>query len=514
MTELALGTNLTPEQREYLTAVRASADSLLCVINDILDLSKIEAGKMTLEVVEFHLHEMVSDTLKTLSFAAQQKRLELLWDAGSNLPDRVIADPVRLRQVMTNLLGNAIKFTEAGEVMLQIEAAAPVGNTAELHFVVSDTGIGIPADRREHVFEAFVQGDGSSTRRFGGTGLGLTISTQLLRLMGGRIWVENRAGGVGGTSFHFTLPVVLAGGEATPAKLALPGVSPGLSALVVDDNATSRRILSDLLSRWGWLPELADSGANGLEKLSRFAREGKPFSLVLLDANMPEMDGFALAQHIGDDPVLSCPLVLMLNSMDLMGELHRAPQPGRLPFVVKPISETALHKAIGQALGLVPEQGKVASNPKPGLTTRPMRILVAEDNPVNQRLITVLLKKRGHSVWLAQNGREAVGLHANQPFDIIFMDVQMPMLNGHDASLAIRAAERTTGSRTPIIALTAHAMKGDREQCLNAGMDDYLTKPVRIGDLDAILDRFRRGVPRNGTEPETQDTLQASVTLV
>jgi signal transduction histidine kinase/ActR/RegA family two-component response regulator len=357
MTELALTTELTSEQRGYLTTVRGSAESLLSVINDILDLSKIEAGKMTLEMVEFDLHEAVSETMKMFSFPARQKLLELLWTAGADLPARIIGDPIRLRQVLTNLLGNAIKFTETGEVKLHIEVAAQAGNTTVLHFVVSDTGIGIPPDRREHVFEAFVQVDGSSTRRFGGTGLGLTISAQLLRLMGGSIRVEDRAGA--GTSFHFTLPVVVCAGLNR------------LSVLVGDnnDNAASR-------------------------------------------------------------------------------------------------------------------------NPHPMSTGRQMRILVAEDNPVNQRVITGILEKRGHSVVLACDGREAIDLYLKQAFDVIFMDVQMPGMNGFDACSAIRSAEQATGSHTSIIAMTAHAMKGDREQCLTAGMDDYLSKPVRLRELDAVLKRL------------------------
>ena len=493
MTELALGTDLTAEQREYLTTVRISAESLLSLLNDILDLSKIEAGKMTLDSVDFDLQQLVNDTMKMFSFPAHQKRLELLLDIAGTLPSAVVGDPLRLRQVLTNLLGNAIKFTEAGEVMLRIEATAGADNDTALHFIVSDTGIGIPKERRDQVFESFVQGDGSSTRKFGGTGLGLTISAQLMKLMGGRIWLEDRP--AGGTSFHFTVALPVGKPVETVAESAALQSLEGLSVLIVDDNATNRRILQELLSRWGMQPDLAESGAQGLEKMRRCAVAGKPFSLVLLDANMPEMDGFVLAQHICDDPTLAGPPILMLSSMDLIEESHRAIQSRLFAYIVKPVAGSNLYKAFQAALGAADRRHDAAVPVNPAIPVRSLQILVAEDNLVNQKVMIKLLERRGHAVTLACNGAEAVECYLKQRFDLVLMDVQMPVMNGFDATRAIRQLQQGNGSQMPIIALTAHTMKGDREQCIAAGMDDYLGKPVRIRELEEILKRFGELAP-------------------
>jgi two-component system sensor histidine kinase/response regulator len=486
MADLALDTDLTEQQREYLTTVRSSAQALLSVINDILDFSKIDAGRMTLDPVSFDLPVMVTEVMKMFAVLAHQKGLELLCEIGDQVPSTVIADPVRLRQVLINLLGNAVKFTERGEVLLRIEGT-PTDTGAELKFCVCDTGIGVPENRRADIFEAFVQADGSSTRRFGGTGLGLAICAKLVRLMGGNLELQNRA--EGGSIFAFSLQLAAGTSEALSSSPANLDTLAGLSVLVVDDNATNRRILNDLLLHWRMVPELADSGSSGLEKLQSRARSGQPFSLVLLDANMPGMDGFSLAQRIQNDSSLaSCP-ILMLSSMDLINAVHQQTAARRVGYVVKPVSKAALLRAIQRSLG-TREPAPAITPAAPAAPDRPLRILVAEDNRVNQKVILSLLERDGHAVQLVATGADAVDRFSAQPFDLVLMDIQMPVMNGYDATRAMRAMERRNGSHTPIVALTAHAMKSDREQCLQAGMDDYLSKPVQAKDLRAVVKRL------------------------
>ncbi len=487
MTDLALDTKLTDQQRDYLTTVRSSAESLLSVINDILDFSKIDAGRMTLDPVSFDLPSMVNEVMRMFAVLAHQKGLELLCDIEDGVPAMVHGDPVRLRQVLINLLGNAIKFTDAGEVLLRIEAApAPPG--VQLKFLVSDTGVGVPENRRADIFEAFVQADGSSTRRFGGTGLGLAICAKLVHLMGGTLALQDRPHG--GSIFHFSLELPL--GQAEQAALLSPPcleTLDGLSVLVVDDNATNRRILHDVLIGWRMAPELADSGSMALGKLQARAQLGRAFALVLLDANMPEMDGFALAKRIQEDPTLAGSPILMLSSMDLIDPGHQDTLARMVGYVVKPVSKPALLRAIQHALGARESAPAVPPAAVAG-TNRPLRILVAEDNRVNQKVVMSLLQHDGHSVQLVATGAEAVDAFSAHSFDVVLMDIQMPVMNGYDATRAIRSMERQTGSHTPIVALTAHAMNGDRDQCLQAGMDDYLSKPVQAKDLRALLGRF------------------------
>ena len=502
MTELALDTELTAEQREYLETVKTSADALLDLLNDILDFSKIEAGKLDLDEAPMSLRDCVGDALKPLALRAHKKGLELAYDVPGDVPDALVGDPHRLRQVLINLAGNAVKFTEEGEVVVSVKGAsegpqgAPTPSAPSslatrhsplvtLHFEVKDTGIGIPSDKVGSVFEAFVQADGSTTRKYGGTGLGLSISRRLVEMMGGRVWVESELGK--GSTFHFTARFGLrpAGPDdagATPAALE------GLSALIVDDNATNCRILVDVLRNWHLLPTAVRDGAAALAAMKAAAAAGEPFSLVLLDAMMPEMDGFALAEEIARHPELAGAALMMLSSGDRRGDAERCRALGLVRYLLKPVKQSDLLDALVQALA-VPG---IAAPARPrreavGPAVRPMRVLLAEDNLVNQRLALRLLEKLGHTVAVAPNGQEALEAAAREAFDLILMDVQMPVVDGIEATGRIRRAEAATGRHVPIIALTAHAMKGDRERCLAAGMDGYLSKPIQAAELAGVL---------------------------
>jgi PAS domain S-box-containing protein len=498
MTELALDTELSLEQREYLTMVKASADALLSVINDILDFSKIEARKLELEQMEFDLRDSLGDTMKALALRAQQKGLELACYIPATVPDALLGDPGRLRQVLINLIGNAIKFTEQGEVVVHVEAKGQgtesseqiTGNReqrieegVELHFSVKDTGCGIPADKLERIFEAFEQADMSTTRKYGGTGLGLTISSQIIELMGGRIWVESKLDE--GSTFQFTSKF---GVQAAPSKskaMRRPEELLHLPVLIVDDNATNRRILQEMLSNWRMKPTVVDGGRVALAEMQRAVDAGEPYPLVLLDAMMPEMDGFALAAEIKKRPEFAGAVLMMLSSAGQAGDGARCRQLGIQTYLTKPIKQSDLLDAILNVLSLTfhHDDGHEPPIQPPHAATRPLRILLAEDNAVNQMLAVRLLEKRGHNVVVAGNGKQAVAAVENNPFDVILMDVQMPLLNGFEATAAIRAREAGSPKRTPIIAMTAHAMKGDREKCLAAGMDGYVSKPVQATEL-------------------------------
>ncbi|MEO8125550.1 MAG: response regulator [Bryobacteraceae bacterium] len=484
MTELALGTDLTEEQRDYLNTVQVSGEALLNIINDILDFSKLEAGKFSLEAITFDPNETLREIMRSVSVPAHQKGLELLYECRTPLPDAMVGDPGRFRQVIFNLLGNAIKFTEAGEVVLTVEEPVSDGDRLTLHLSVSDTGIGISKEWQNRIFESFVQADGSNTRRFGGTGLGLTISARLVHLMGGRIWVESEAGR--GSTFHFTANFAMA--EATSRKTTLlePQGLQGISVLVVDDNLTNRRILSEMLTRWNMKPVLAGSGAQALEILHAHVKQGDRFGLILLDAQMPEMDGFSLVRIIQGDPAFASPRIMMLSSLDV-GSIDSGLRASG-GYLVKPVTRANLLKAILNVMGGKPQLTRTHAAAAPG---EPLRILLAEDNPVNQKVARALLETQGHSVVVASNGLEALEVFRPEAFDVILMDVQMPGMNGYDATRAIREPENGTGRHIPIVAMTAHAMKGDRENCLNAGMDDYITKPIHLKELIAVLDRWQ-----------------------
>ena len=493
MTELVLDTPLTGEQRDYLSMVKESADSLLAVINDVLDFSKVEAGKLDLELVAFGLRDSLGDAMKSMAFRAHDKELELACRVEPRVPDMVVGDPGRLRQVLVNLVGNAVKFTNAGEVLVEVAAGSRTDREVELQFCISDTGIGIPADKRELIFGAFEQADSSTTRRFGGTGLGLSISSKLVELMGGRIWVESEEGR--GSRFRFTARLGLADElPAKPARSESPGL-PGLSVLVVDDNRTNRRILTEMLGNWQMRPDEAEGAERALEKMQQAAMAGTPFSLVLLDAHMPDVDGFALAEQIHQQAQLAGATIMMLTSGDRPGDLARSQQSGIASYLMKPIKQSELFDAIMAALG-APALAAAALDetaPDPAGPHRQMRILLAEDSMVNQKLAVCLLEKWGHRVSVANNGRQAVAAVEAQPFDLVLMDVQMPELDGLEATAAIRRAETGKGRHLPIVAMTAHAMVGDRERCLASGMDGYLSKPIRARELLAVIEQVLSG---------------------
>lgn len=490
MTELALDTDLTIEQREYLDTVKISADTLLIVINDILDFSKIEAGKLDLEEIDFPLRESLEMTMKTMALRAEEKGIELLCDVAQDVPDFVRADSTRLRQIVVNLVGNAIKFTSVGEVELKVEASPGDADHRVLHFTVSDTGIGIPAEKLKSIFEPFAQADTSTTRKYGGTGLGLTISTRLVEMMHGKIWVESEPGK--GTQFHFTARVGNATGDANAARaIASPDPFNGVRVLVVDDNRTNRRILEGTLKRWEMQTVSAESGSEALAQLSLASDTGKPFALILTDLLMPEMDGFTLVERIRQTREATATIV-MLTSAGRRGDADRCQELKIAAYLTKPVRQSELRDAITRVL-----HGAASQSANPVLTRKSLHeiresapslnVLVTDDNLVNQRLVTRLLEKRGHRVTTASNGLEAVESAQKEAYDLILMDVQMPRMDGFEATAKIREKENGTDSRVPIIALTAHAMKGDRERCIAAGMDGYLTKPIRVAELEEVL---------------------------
>jgi two-component system, sensor histidine kinase and response regulator len=491
MTELVLATDLTAEQRECVDTVKTSADSLLTVINDILDFSKIEAGRMELDPVGFNVHETIEETMKILALRAHQKGLELLCDIKAEVPDFVVGDPVRLRQVLVNLTGNAIKFTEKGEVELCVELDGRSGDDLRIHFYVRDTGIGIPRDRQQSIFEAFSQADGSTTRNYGGTGLGLTISARLVEMMGGGIWLESKPGH--GSVFHFTacMGVAVAAEERVEEDVSLEG----MAVLVVDDNVTNRRILMDQLWSWRMLPAAAASGEEAISMLRRAAGGGRPFRMVLSDVHMPGMDGFGLVDRIRASASPEEPVILMLTSGEQQSDLARCRELGVSAYLIKPVRRADLRASIESALGLSSLSEKPAAPvalPRDANVHQSQNILVAEDNHVNQRVAIRILEKAGHHVTLARNGAEAIAAWRAQNFDLILMDVQMPEVDGFQATQAIRMEEAASGARIPIVAMTAYAMSGDRQKCLDSGMDDYLTKPINAPLLLGMIDKYSK----------------------
>jgi PAS domain S-box-containing protein len=497
MTELVLDTQLSPQQREYLAAVRESGESLLAILNDVLDFSKIEAGKLALDRAAFDLAENLGDTMKSLALRAHAKGLELAYHVHPEVPSVVAGDRNRLRQILVNLVGNAIKFTDQGEVVLEVDCQSQSEGEVVLHFAVADTGIGIPEDKRAAIFGAFEQADSSTTRRFGGTGLGLAIASRLTELMGGRIWVESSL--AHGSTFHFTARFALAEGEALPVLPVDPAAVSGTRVLVVDDHATNRRILEEMLRNWRMRPTGAPGAREALQRLREARAAAAPYRLLLLDARMPEIDGFALAEQIRQDPELAGTIIMMLSSGDQPEEVARCERLGILYYLLKPVKQSELFDAIVMALGVTAAEDAVAEKavaPWHG-RLRPLRVLLAEDSLVNQKLVVGLLEREGHAVIVANNGKEAVAAAESGQFDLILMDVQMPEMDGLEAAAIVRAQDRQRGRHTPILALTAHAMKGDRERCLEAGMDDYLAKPIRAGQLfetiEAVLARTGRG---------------------
>ena len=491
MTDLTLQTELNGEQREYLETVKMSADSLLTVINDILDFSKIEAGKIDLESIDFNLRDCLEATLKTLTVRADEKGLELLCEIAPEVPEVVNGDSSRLRQVLFNLVGNAIKFTSEGEVVLHVQTDAKNGGSCILRFTVSDTGIGIPLEKQKMIFDPFSQADTSTTRRYGGTGLGLTITTRLVGMMGGKIWVESEV--ARGTQFRFTVSMGIADVNAIEVGSKAPtGILRGLRVLVVDDNRTNRRILEVMLRRWEMNPTSVESGETALAQLSTARAAAEPYALILTDMHMPMMDGFSLVERIRQRPELSTSTIMMLTSAGHRGDAVRCQELGVAAYLLKPIRQSELREAIARVLGAKEQKGAIPLVTRNSLQDArdPLRVLLVEDNAVNRLLATRLLEKRGHRVVMAANGREALDALENESYDLVFMDVQMPDIDGIEVTLAIRQREKLNGNHQPVIALTAHAMKGDQERCLNAGMDGYLSKPIRPQELDEILEKY------------------------
>jgi PAS domain S-box-containing protein len=483
MTQLVLDTPLACEQREHLSVVAESAESLLAVINDILDLSKIEASKLTLERVAFDLRESLGDALKSLGVRAHGKGLELTYDIAPEVPRFVLGDRTRLRQIILNLIGNAIKFTEEGEVTLKAESELQSDSEVLMSFTVTDTGVGIPEEKQHKIFDAFEQADNSTTRKFGGTGLGLAISARLAELMGGCLSVESEAGR--GSTFHLAARMGLAQDEPYQVPLAPSFNLDGTRVMVVDDNATNRQILERMLRGWNMEATCVAGGYEALEALHQAAKTGKRYPLVLTDSRMPEMDGFALAERIRQEDGLADTVIMMLASGDPSGGIARCKDLEIAAYMMKPVKQSELLEVIWAALHgrLQAEPERTARVSVRSVQIPPLRILLAEDSLVNQKLALALLERQGHSVSIANDGREAIAQLESGHFDLVMMDVQMPEMDGFEATQAIRAREEQTGEHVPIVAMTAHAMKGDRARCLAMGMDDYVSKPIHAEQL-------------------------------
>jgi len=498
MTELVLDSELQPEQREFLQIVKNSAESLLSIINNILDFSKLEARKVTLDEADFELEPEIGETIRSLAVPAHDKGLELTYQVDQGVSHWVRGDAQSLRQVLVNLIGNAIKFTEQGEVVLRVlpDSTSEDDDSVVLHFAVSDTGIGIPADKQEKIFAAFVQADGSTTRLHGGTGLGLAISSNLVALMGGTIWVESEHGK--GSTFHFTARFRRVAAASflshTPYEI---GDLTDLPVLVVDDNATNRKILMETLRRWGTSPVEAAGGFQALEIFRAASQDGRPFRLILADMQMPGIDGLEFARRLMAQPTASRTPVVMLSSVGRHLSAAVCKELGIWMYLTKPVTSSSLFDAINRVVGASQEEIlPTVAVPRGGAGVMP-RILVTDDDSNNRVLITNILRRSGYHVVIARDGLEATDLYSRGTADLILMDLQMPNLGGLEATESIRKLEASSNSHIPIIALTAHAMAGDRERCLAAGMDDYISKPVRSKDLLAKIAHFTTPAARD-----------------
>ncbi|GAA5508660.1 PAS domain-containing hybrid sensor histidine kinase/response regulator [Novipirellula caenicola] len=528
MTELALTTDLSREQRDYIQTVKTSADALLDLLNDVLDITKIEAGKMEIEEVDFNLAEVVRETTKALAVRAHEKGLELAVHMPMTIPHELRGDPTRIRQVLFNLIGNAIKFTSAGEIVVDVQEQWQTDDEVCMQFSVSDTGIGIPKERLQKIFDAFTQVDSSMARRFGGSGLGLTITSKLVRLMNGKLWVQSSEGK--GSTFHFTLTLKLAASEERSSDrhrgpvtsrdricdLASQNLD-GKRVLIVDDNATNRRILNEMLGHWGLKTTLCDGAAAALKELESAIRGDAPFDLVILDAMMPVVDGFQLAEMMQQRPDLQAGTVMMLSSADRPTSTHKCKQLGIESYLVKPVSASALLEAIVNTLATGTdesaqndsasvERGSMRDSQFFQPVEKPLRVLLVDDHEPNRKLVESILKRRGHDVRSECDGEAAILACQSESFDVVLMDVQMPGRDGFSATKAIRENEANTGRHSPIIALTAHALKGDRERCLAAGMDSYLAKPIHAADLVSLVEQIGRG----DAKPRTEDDQSTS----
>jgi CheY-like chemotaxis protein len=510
MTELALDTQLTPEQEDYLNTLKGSSDSLLNLLNDILDLSKIEVGKLDVEYIEYDFRKCTSEVVKNLVVQAQKKNIEVIFDVDWDIPNYVIGDPGRLRQILTNLIGNSIKFTEKGLVSLNVslteQECTDVKNEEKvkgpmmIKFTVSDTGIGIPANKQSVIFDKFTQTDSSITRKFGGTGLGLTISRQLVHLMGGEIWVtspgmlEDQEGGGPGSTFGFTLPLRVPEGKKLRREPIDIEELIGVSALIVDDISINREIFTKMLKRWGMVPQSVSRGRIAIDTLKQAVKDKNPFQVVLMDIQMPEMSGFETIERIRSDDEICQTEIIVLTSGGLKGDGKRCRDMGVVAYLKKPIPSAQLLEAI-----LMVKGNELREKKEKKLITRfsleenrkKLNILVAEDNLINQKLILRVLEKKGFIVDIANNGRECVQKWGENTYDIILMDIQMPEMDGIEATEQIRKLEDDSSNSTiPIIALTAHAMKGDRERFLEAGMNNYISKPIKQAELMGAIEKL------------------------
>ncbi|UCE42672.1 MAG: PAS domain S-box protein [Candidatus Aminicenantes bacterium] len=527
MTDLVLETNLTPEQEEYITGIKKSAESMMTLINDLLDFTKVEAQKVELETIEFNVHDFVYDTVTPLVLDAFKKKLDLICDVPLGMNLDVIGDPARLKQILVNLISNAIKFTNEGEVVVSVKKELKTAKNISLQFTVRDTGIGIAKDKQKIIFDAFAQADGSMTRKFGGTGLGLSISRQFSELMGGRIWVESEPNQ--GSQFHFTVKLGLALRASESQEKAETILFDHEPVLVVDDNASTRRILEEMLKRWNLNVVKAESAEEALTLIDRADKDNSPYSMHLFDAYLPGMESFILQDHMRHNPNMAKTTVMLLASPNHKGDAAPWQRLGSPAFVTKPIKSSTLLEVVKTVLEVSvegkpkeaeapsPEQKTTSQSPIPSSGTTPdkttveplekekapdgplnsYRVLIAEDNIVNQKVAYFMLEKQGHLVTGVRDGKEAVKAMNKGIFDVILMDIQMPNMNGFEATAAIREKEKKSDKYTPIIAMTAHVMKGDREMCLEAGMDDYIPKPLKA---DELLTKIERVVQKFGKE--------------
>ncbi len=493
MTQLALETNLTPEQRDYLSTVKSSSELLLKLINDILDFSKIEAGKLEIDRVDFEFRDTLADTMRALALQAEEKGLELLFQVAEDVPDNLYGDPARIRQIIVNLVGNAIKFTESGEIVARAELWNTEGNRATIHFCISDTGIGISQEKIQKIFQPFDQADTSTTRRYGGTGLGLSISSRLVEIMDGQIWVDSKLGQ--GSKFHFTIRLDVSRAEIQGKHPAPIEALEEVRVLIVDDNLTNRKILDGQLSNWGMSAALAQSGVDAIAIMKTFASKQTPFAVALIDCMMPEMDGFQLASIIKNSPELNKTKLVMLSSAAQVGDAEERKRFGLEAWLVKPVKQSELLTCLLTILGdtyepksaaLQEDQKEIASS----VHHKKAKILLAEDNVINRTFAIRLLEKAGHTVVCVENGQEVLDLIETEKFDLILMDVSMPEMDGYEATRRIRSAEKETSRHVPIIAMTAHALMEDRGRCLEAGMDDYISKPVNTKELFQKIDIY------------------------
>ena len=494
MTELALQTSLTGEQKEFLTAVKVSADALLTIINDILDFSKVEAGKLELETIDFDLRTTLENAMDPLAAKAHEKGLELICRIKPDVPTLLKGDPVRLRQIVVNLAGNAIKFTETGEVVIGVALEVETDQSVTLHFSVSDTGIGIAPEKVSTIFESFHQADGSVTRQYGGTGLGLAISKQLAELMNGRIWVDSKEGK--GSTFKFSARFMLGDPTSAPALPAEISSLEGLPLLIVDDNQMNRMVFMEMATAWGMKPTAVAGGNEAIEELKNAIAAGNPYRFLLLDFHMPELDGYETVKKIRAHGAAESLSIILLTSAGRRGDAAKCNDMGIAAYLLKPVKQADLLDAFRLSLGHSKKEGPLITRYTVEEVRRKLRILLVEDNVVNQKLATKILEKRGHRVVVAENGRDALETLSKENFHVVPMDVQMPVMDGYTATRKIRKREEKFGTsqkHIPIIAMTAHAMKGDREKCLAAGMDDYITKPINPNTLFPVIERWSAG---------------------